>query len=180
MTQDQLEEYLTRLLPGFHIQYADTADEHDLVQRTVIDLYKKHKALVITSDKEFLAFFLRYYRTWQFRRRATIARCLEYGDYLHEFMSYSGQYAEEAQDLSDSLYSPWDTPKIQALEYIELVGNPLLKQVMRWYYIEGYTTEEIATGLQRPIVTVHFMLKDGIQRIKDWITEGTENKPDPP
>jgi DNA-directed RNA polymerase specialized sigma subunit len=94
-------------------------------------------------------------------------------------MSYSGQYADEAQEISDSLDNPWESDKAQALEYIELIGQPWIRKVFYLYYIEGYTIIEVANLYEVPHDRVEKALKHGLEHIKEWITEGTKNKPDP-
>jgi predicted DNA-binding protein YlxM (UPF0122 family) len=176
MTQEQLEDYVTRLFPEIQKKYIASDVEDELAQRAIIDIYTKHKQLVISSDKAFISLFVSYYRLWQVRKRGIIKRGLQYGDYLHEFMGYVGVSADVKQDDSDKLHNPWNTIHTQALEYIELIGSQWIRKVFYLYYIEGYTITEVADLYNVPHFRVELALKRGIEQIKEWVTEGTENK----
>ncbi len=67
--------------------------------------------------------------------------------------------------------NPWATQTINVLEYLELIPQGQLRQMMQWYYIEGYTLQEIAHGVKTTPIAVLNRLRTGVKVIKKAISK---------
>jgi len=152
MTHEELENYITRLLPNLRKKHVYTANDDEDCQLSLLDLLRKVDQHIFTNDKEFTSLFLSYYNCRRVQRRR------RYG-VLYQDRPVIGL---DGWDIID----PWNTAQIQALEYLELIRDKYVKQLMFQRYILGYTIEELMTehSISRP--TVHRYIKRGIDRIK--------------
>lgn len=141
MTQDEVVNYLERLMPTLRQKVGvKSLREGDAFQKTMFALLEKAPTLVIHDDNEFIKTFRGFY-WWRMRRewRLDAERDQYYSDV------FDGEPPPDGTLFIKDNFScnPFDNPTTNALEYIELINDPLLKRIAFLYYIEGYTLEEV-------------------------------------
>lgn len=139
MTQDEVVGYLERLLPTLREKTNPRNDREDeAFQYTVFTFMRKASVFKSNcSEKEFVKAFGQFY-WWCLRYE--IQR--EARDMVHFADSFEGVPPSDDYAAHPS-YNPFDTVTTNALEYIELISDDLLREIAYLYYIEGYTYTEI-------------------------------------
>lgn len=176
MTQGQLEEYITKLLPTLRRKCVYTADDDEDCQRALLDLYKKVDKLEVTDNNGFISLFMSYYNTLRFSRRCAAYKKLlterrpetytweEHNTYLNCHAEHL-EYKESTR--KSNITNPWVGNRVEALEYIELVKDKHTRDIMFQYYILGYTLLELRAGHSISEPTIYRLLQSGIKEIKD-------------
>lgn len=193
MTQQELESYVTRLLPEVRKRFIQTDDDEDHCQQAIIDLFKKADKLDIPNDNEFIMLFKSFYYTLKWRARTAEAdryrrgystqsiNFLEYETILDgDDRPYPYSYSYEAPQTDNQrshnrqvpihitelpYLDPWDNPRVQALEFIECLPDNL-QTIFYLYYIEGHTLQEVADLLGYGKSRIGELLTEGINYLK--------------
>lgn len=173
--------YIERLFPQLRKQYVKHADDEDICQYVLFDLLKKWEQLNITSDEQFTNMFARFFYTSKWVERAHRARSLSRGSY---WLRHAGgiplAYYEHAGNQSSrwgtlleepritnphgvtTEYDPWNSNRVDALEWIEQLPTPLYRKIFTHYYIEGYTQSEIGAMIGSYRERVNLILQEGV------------------
>lgn len=166
MAHEDAIAYITRLLPVMREKYLLVDSDEDLCQQALLDMLKKWDTLGITNDDQFTIVFKSFYSTLKWVERSRYARGVSRGTYWHAHAGGIPSFLEyrTTRLLADDpfAYNPWVHPRLEALEFIELLPTPVLRKAFYLYYIEGYTLEETATLMHRDRGTVSSILSKGL------------------
>jgi DNA-directed RNA polymerase specialized sigma24 family protein len=166
MTREDVINYITRLDGKLRTMYVDTIDDDDYYQFACLALIEDHAKLTAENDDQFCALLYTYLDT---RRRQVLsnnAAAAELGTlplYIEDHLNERGEPINAAKGWT---VNPWNTPRIKAIEYIELLPHAY-RQVFVPLFIEGLEESEVAAHLGITQPRVSQMVVDGVQWIRD-------------
>jgi RNA polymerase sigma factor (sigma-70 family) len=177
MTKAELDVYVTATLPSLRKQLLKTDIDDDLLQEVLVWLMKYVDKIHCDNKEGFIAlvrahFFQRYSWFNSHVRRAYVENDA-IGDKLLAFggsqLLKEPMYADDIGKYKQSV-DPWNSTRIAAMEYIELVREPRLKRILFNHYIEGYTLAEIGQQEGISAKNVFKQVQRGVTQIQRYLS----------
>jgi hypothetical protein len=148
-------------------------DHHeDILQEVLLFLSRQPDRYLVSTEAQFIAIVHSHF----YRRLWTINLSVRKGCGTYDFLGHrliklgvsltTHRDHNHYQNAMPNIVNPWVSPQIEALEYLELVTDNRLRNIMTWYYIEGWTLQEVADVVGTTPIAVLNRLRTGVKVIK--------------
>ncbi len=171
MTSQALEDFLDRTFTGLRTSLVKEVHHHDILQEVLLYMTQYPEQYIVSTDNQFIKLVESHFYRRLWTLNLNIRKGFGVGDLIGHRLIKLGVSLTTYKPMFQgtprtNVINPWTSARIEALEYLELIPQGDLKQIMRWYYIEGYTLKEIAKGVHTTPIAVLNRLRTGVKVIK--------------